>query len=80
MRHVVTRSEDPANHAWLAARYTHTLIPSATLEGDPVHNIAGMRPEQITGPWAGAFRPAAQGGCPQIQVQAQTAPAEAPLA
>ena len=56
----------------MARRSMHPPIPtSATLEGDPVHNITGMRPEQITGPWAGAFRPAAQGGCPQIQAQVQ---------
>lgn len=39
---------------------------SNTLEGDPIHNIKPMSPEQVTQPWKDAFLPEAKGGCPQL--------------
>jgi len=42
---------------------------ASTLEGDPIHNITAMQSKQVTQPWADAFLPAAQGGCPELHMQ-----------
>jgi hypothetical protein len=41
---------------------------SATIEGDPVHNITPMTKESVVGPWESAFFPVEKGGCPQVKV------------
>jgi len=41
---------------------------SATIEGDPVHNIAPMTKSTVVTPWESAFLPTDQGGCPRVKV------------